>query len=138
MFGRYSFLQVSLGAPGAYGAVAGGNQFPNPNFAGASSLRNQSLAYGATYLINNNWVADFRFGFFRYRVFVNPDGLGTSPAKDAGIPGLNPITLTPRGCLLSPSISWEALRLSSGILCKLTNAIARSTSRKTSSNGLET
>jgi hypothetical protein len=89
MFGRYSFLRVELGAPGAYGAVAGGNQFPNPNFAGQSSLRNQSLAYGTTYVINNNWVADFRFGFFRYRVFVNPNGLGTSPAKDAGIPGLN-------------------------------------------------
>lgn len=89
MFGRYSFLQVSLGAPGAYGALAGGNQFPNPNFAGASSVRNQSLAYGSTYVINNNWVADVRFGFFRYRVFVNPNGLGTSPARDAGIPGLN-------------------------------------------------
>ncbi len=36
-----------------------------------------------------NWLADFRFGFFRYRVAVNPNGLGTSPAKDAGIPGLN-------------------------------------------------
>src|SRR5207248_6490513 len=89
MFGRYSFLQVALGAPGAYGLVAGGQNFTNPNFSGQSSLRNQSLAYGATYLINNNWVADARFGFFRYRVFVNPNGLGTSPAKDAGIPGLN-------------------------------------------------
>jgi hypothetical protein len=89
MFGRYSFLQVSLSAPGAFGALAGGPQFPNPNFAGTSSVRNQSLAYGTTYVINNNWVADFRFGFFRYRVFVNPNGLGTSPAKDAGIPGLN-------------------------------------------------
>jgi len=89
MFGRYSFLQVSQSAPGAFGEEAGGPQFPNPNFAGTSSLRNQSLAYGATYLLNNNWVADARFGFFRYRVFVNPNGLGTSPAKDAGIPGLN-------------------------------------------------
>ena len=35
------------------------------------------------------WLTDFRFGFFRYRVFVNPNGVGTSPAKDAGIPGLN-------------------------------------------------
>ena len=89
MFGRYSLLQVSQSAPGAFGLEAGGPQFPNPNFAGTSSLRNQSLAYGTTYLINNNWVSDFRFGFFRYRVFVNPNGLGTSPAKDAGIPGLN-------------------------------------------------
>jgi len=89
MFGRYSFLQVGQSAPGAYGAETGGPQFPNPNFAGTSSLRNQSLAYGATYVINNNWVADARFGFFRYRVFVNPNGLGTTPAKDSGIPGLN-------------------------------------------------
>src|SRR5262249_33852761 len=48
-----------------------------------------SLSYGADYIINPQWLADFRFGFFRYRVFVNPNGLGTSPAKDAGIPGLN-------------------------------------------------
>ncbi|HJW99269.1 MAG TPA: TonB-dependent receptor, partial [Terriglobales bacterium] len=89
IFGRYSYLQVALGGPGAYGLEAGGPQFPNPNFAGQSSLRNQSLAVGTTYLINNKWVADTRFGFFRYRVFVNPNGLGTSPAKDAGIPGLN-------------------------------------------------
>jgi outer membrane receptor protein involved in Fe transport len=89
MFARYSFLRVAQSAPGAYGLEAGGPQFPNPNFAGTSSLRNQSLAYGTTYVINNNWVADFRFGFFRYRVFVNPNGLDTTPAKDAGIPGLN-------------------------------------------------
>src|SRR5215472_305788 len=33
LFGRYSFLQVALGGPGAYGLEAGGPQFPNPNFA---------------------------------------------------------------------------------------------------------
>jgi hypothetical protein len=89
MFGRYSFMQVSQTAPGAFGLEAGGPAFQTATFAGASSVRNQSLAYGADYIFRPDWLADFRFGFFRYRVFVNPNGLGTSPAKDAGIPGLN-------------------------------------------------
>src|ERR1700694_3385576 len=57
--------------------------------SGQAALRDQSLSYGVDYVIRPDWLADFRFGFFRYRVFVNPNGLGTSPAKDAGIPGLN-------------------------------------------------
>src|SRR5204862_7609509 len=89
MFGRYSLLQYAQAAPGAFGFAAGGQNFPTANFAGTSSLRNQSLAYGVDYSPTPNWVGDFRFGFFRYRVLVNPNGLGTSPAKDAGIPGLN-------------------------------------------------
>src|SRR5262249_32713730 len=34
-------------------------------------------------------VNDLRFGFMRYRVQVVPNGLGTHPAADAGIPNLN-------------------------------------------------
>src|SRR5579883_381907 len=89
MFGRYSFLQVGQTNPGAFGLAAGGPQFQTMAFAGAASLRDQSLSYGADYVISPTWLTDFRFGYFRYRVFVNPNGLGTSPAKDAGIPGLN-------------------------------------------------
>jgi len=89
MFGRYSFLEVNQTVPGAFGFEAGGPNFSTTAFAGAASLRDQSLSYGADYIIRPDWLADFRFGFFRYRVFVNPNGLGTSPAKDAGIPGLN-------------------------------------------------
>jgi hypothetical protein len=89
MFGRYSFLQVNQTVPGAFGFAAGGPSFPTTAFAGQASLRNQSLSAAADYVISPNWLTDFRFGFFRYRVFVNPNGLGTSPAKDAGIPGLN-------------------------------------------------
>ena len=94
MFGRYSLLQYDQSAPGAFGFAAGGQNLPAANFAGTASLRDQSLAYGVDYSPTPNWVADFRFGFFRYRVFVNPNGLGTSPAKDAGIPGLNLDTFT--------------------------------------------
>jgi hypothetical protein len=89
MFGRYSFLQVSQTLPGAFGYEAGGPYYQTMAFAGAASLRNQSLSYGIDYVIRPDWLADFRFGFFRYRVAVNPNGLGTSPAKDAGIPNLN-------------------------------------------------
>jgi hypothetical protein len=89
MFGRYSFLGVSQTNPGAFGLALGGPAFQTMAFAGAASLRDQSLSYGADYVFSPTWLADFRFGFFRYRVFVNPNGLGTSPAKDAGIPGLN-------------------------------------------------
>jgi Carboxypeptidase regulatory-like domain/TonB dependent receptor len=89
LFGRYSFLQVSQTAPGAFGFEAGGPNYSTTAFAGAASLRDQSLSYGMDYVIRPDWLADFRFGFFRYRVLVNPNGLGTSPAQDAGIPGLN-------------------------------------------------
>jgi Carboxypeptidase regulatory-like domain/TonB dependent receptor len=89
MFGRYSFLKTDQTNPGAFGYAAGGPAYSTMAFAGAASLRNQSLSYGIDYVITPHWLADFRFGFFRYRVFVNPNGLGTSPAKDAGIPGLN-------------------------------------------------
>ncbi len=89
LFGRYSFMKYAQTAPGAFGLAAGGPNFGPPGFAGSSSLRDQSLASGFDYAIRPNWLTDFRFGFFRYRVFVNPNGLGTSPAKDAGIPGLN-------------------------------------------------
>ena len=89
LFGRYSFMQYGQQAPGAFGNLAGGPNFGPPGFAGSSSLRDQSLAAGADYAITPTWLTDVRFGFFRYRVFVNPNGLGTSPAKDAGIPNLN-------------------------------------------------
>src|SRR5258708_3448613 len=89
MFGRYSFLQVGQMAPGAFGLLAGGPSYASTTYAGTSALRSQSLSYGIDYVIRPDWLADFRFGFFRYRVAVNPNGLGTSPAQDAGIPGLN-------------------------------------------------
>ncbi len=89
MFGRYSFYQDTQVAPGAFGFDAGGPNFASAAFGGASALRNQSIAFGTDYALRPTWLTDFRFGFFRYRVLVNPNGLGTSPAKDAGIPGLN-------------------------------------------------
>jgi hypothetical protein len=87
LFGRYSLADFLLYGPGAFGAVAGG---PSPfNYAGDSPSRNQSLAVGYTYAITPSLIADFRFGYYRYRVRSLPQGYGTTPALDAGLIGLN-------------------------------------------------
>jgi len=89
LFGRYSFADFRHHAVGAFGAIAGGPGLSSDNFAGRSLARNQSIAAGLNYVVRPDLLADFRFGFFRYHVNVLPNDLGTTPAKDAGIPGLN-------------------------------------------------
>ena len=54
-----------------------------------SKVRNQSLATGFDRTIGTNMTADFRVGYFKYKVAVLPFDYGTSPATDAGILGLN-------------------------------------------------
>jgi outer membrane receptor protein involved in Fe transport len=89
-FGRYSFADYRLISPGVFGSAGGGVGFdPNSTFSGESKTRNQSIASGFDYTLNANWTTDFRFGFYRYRVNVDPGQAQTTPAKDAGIPGLN-------------------------------------------------
>lgn len=88
-FGRYSWANFNKFAPGAFGIEAGGPALDNINFAGTSDVRNQSLAWGLNRTFSPTFLSEFRFGFMRYRVKVLPNGLGTSPAADAGIPGMN-------------------------------------------------
>jgi outer membrane receptor protein involved in Fe transport len=89
-FGRYSFADYRMDSPGIFGFVGGGRGFDEvAPFAGISRTRNQSIASGFNYTVNDNWLTDFRFGWFRYRVNVDPGAGETTPAKDAGIPGLN-------------------------------------------------
>ncbi len=89
LFGRYSYQQFDQAAPGAFGQQAGGPALSGNRFSGTADARNQSLAIGYTRTINPTMVNDFRFGFMRYRVNTLPGDIGTTPAKDAGIPGLN-------------------------------------------------
>ena len=89
IFGRYTLADFDMQAPGAYGEEAGGPGLNGLLFAGQSVDRNQSLALGATYTLSNTLITDFRFGAFRYRIRVQPNGVGTTPALDAGLPGLN-------------------------------------------------
>ncbi len=88
-FGRYTLADFDKSAPGAFGVEAGGPGLNGIFFAGASLTRNQSLALGSTYTFSPTLITDFRFGFYRYRVRVQPNGVGTTPALDAGFPGLN-------------------------------------------------
>ncbi|PYU00051.1 MAG: hypothetical protein DMG38_09190 [Acidobacteria bacterium] len=97
IFGRYTIADFNKFAPGAFGAIAGGPALNNINFAGTALARNQSLALGANYVFSPTLITDFRFGFYRYRVRVQPNGVGTTPASDAGLPGLNLGTLETSG-----------------------------------------
>ncbi len=91
IFGRYSYADFQRSGPGAFGELVGGPAFDNIFFAGASEVRNQSVATGFDYVVSPTVVTDFRFGFFRYRVSVLPGGVGTTPAADVGIPNLNSV-----------------------------------------------
>ena len=76
----------SATGPQAFGA-GGGDELVT--LGGISDARNQSLAYGIDEALSSSLLADFRFGWFKYRVNVLPSDFGTTPATDAGIPGLN-------------------------------------------------
>ncbi|MCS7024156.1 MAG: TonB-dependent receptor [Bryobacteraceae bacterium] len=90
LFGRFSFADYSKDAPPIFGPVGGGRGFDAASpFAGLSDVRNLSLAVGFDYTVSPTLLTDFRFGWFRYGVQVRPKGLGSNPAQEAGIPGLN-------------------------------------------------
>ena len=63
--------------------------FSNIGYAGSSDVLNQSLSAGWTHTASPTLVNELRFGYMRYRVNAVPNGVGTSPATAAGIPGLN-------------------------------------------------
>jgi hypothetical protein len=90
VFGRYSIADYRMDSPGIFGELAGGRGFDEAvPFAGISRTRNQSIAAGFDHSVSRSLLTDFRFGWFRYRVNVDPGGGDARPATDAGIPGLN-------------------------------------------------
>jgi outer membrane receptor protein involved in Fe transport len=86
MFGRYSLGDFLRNGPQAFG-VGGGDELVS--LGGISDARNQSIAWGIDNVLSSSLLADFRFGWFRYKVNVLPSDFGTTPATEAGIPGLN-------------------------------------------------
>ncbi len=87
LFGRYTLADFNDYSPAAFGDAGGG---PSAfNFSGDSIDRNQSLALGVDHTFSPTLVTDARFGFYRYRIRVQPNDAGTTPAQDAGLPGLN-------------------------------------------------
>lgn len=93
-FGRYSYAGYTEQAPGAFGNLAGGPAFNNANYAGSSQALNQSVAAGWTYTKNATTINEVRVGYLRYHVEDVPNGVGSTPALDAGIPGLNTSLIT--------------------------------------------
>jgi carboxypeptidase family protein/TonB-dependent receptor-like protein len=86
LFGRYSTAKFDRNGPTSFGA-GGGPELVS--LGGASKVKNQSLATGFDRSFGSKMTADFRLGWFKYKVDVLPFDFGTSPATDAGIPGLN-------------------------------------------------
>jgi len=86
LFGRYSYANFDRNGPTAFGQ-GGGQELVS--LGGASKVKNQSLALGFDRTVGSNMTADVRFGWFKYKVDVLPFDFGTTPATDAGIPGLN-------------------------------------------------
>ena len=95
LFERYTFTQFLKSAPGLFGALAGGPQLNGIGYTGEGSTRPQSNALGFNYAVKPSILTDFRFGWYRQRIFVSSlvDG---SFASDAGAPGLNIPGDTPR------------------------------------------
>ncbi len=87
IFGRYTIADFNNYSPAAYGDSGGG---PTAfSFSGDSIDRNQSLALGFDHTFSPTLVTDARLGFYRYRIRVQPNDAGATPATDAGLPGLN-------------------------------------------------
>ncbi len=86
LFGRYSYGKFFRDGPTSFG-TGGGPELVS--LGGVSKVKNQSLAIGVDKTLSSTLLADFRFGWFEYNVNVLPFDFGTTPAADAGIPGLN-------------------------------------------------
>ena len=89
LFARYSISRFSSSAPGAFGVLAGGPLLSGASFAGSAATDNQSLALGYTKSFSPTLIMEARFGTYRYKVRVQPGDVGSTPATNAGIPGLN-------------------------------------------------
>jgi outer membrane receptor protein involved in Fe transport len=86
VFARYSIADYIRDGPTAFG-TGGGQELVT--LGGISDVRNHSVAAGFDYTLSSTSILDVRFGFFKYGVEVLPFDYQTTPAADAGIPGLN-------------------------------------------------
>ena len=87
IFGRYSYGKFFRDGPTAFG-TGGGPALVS--LGGVSDVKNQSLALGVDRTISSTWLADVRFGWFRYNVNVLPFDFGTTPAQRCRYSGVEP------------------------------------------------
>ncbi len=95
VFGRYSQSYFSVsGAPGLGAGWRHG--FGSGGLAGSSIIHNYSVSVGATKTLSQTWLADFRFGWFKYNPQTHKYFEGVAPMNAIGVPGLN---ITNQGAL---------------------------------------
>jgi len=88
IFARYTIARFDRDSPSAFGPASGGPALSGLQFAGTSRSVNQSLALNGGYVASPSLVADFRFGFLRYRVHVAAPETDRTAATELGIPGI--------------------------------------------------
>ena len=89
MFGRFSLAYFNLSGDPSLGDLGGIGFGPGPGLAGSSNVHNYSLSVGATHVFSPSFLADFRFGWFRYNPQTAFWDQNAQPATGFGIPGLN-------------------------------------------------
>jgi hypothetical protein len=89
LMGRYSYADYRVNGASGFGSTVGGAGFGPDGFAGQSRSRDHSLSTGFDYSLRPSLLTDFRFGFYRSNLQVLQNDYGTTPATNAGIPGLN-------------------------------------------------
>ncbi len=89
IFGRFSLAYYSLSGVPSLGDLGGVGFGPGPGLAGSSNVHNYSLASGWTHTFSPTFLADFRFGWFRYNPQTAFWDQGQTPMTGFGIPGLN-------------------------------------------------
>jgi hypothetical protein len=87
LFDRYTFTQFHKSAPGLFGGAAGGPQL-TLGYTGTGDTRPQSNSFGLSYPVGPNVLMDFRFGWYKQRINVDPLVNGNF-ATQAGALGLN-------------------------------------------------
>jgi hypothetical protein len=87
-FDRYTFTQFLKQAPGLFGPIAGGPQLNQLGYVGSGNTRPQSNSFGLDKTVKPTLLTDFRFGWYKQRINVNPLADGDF-ATQAGAPGLN-------------------------------------------------
>jgi len=91
VFGRFSLSYYTLSGKGLLGPLGGpgdGGTSGALGLAGTSNTHNYSLATGFNKTVTNNWLTDFRFGYFKYNPQTSKPDTGT-PMTGFGIPGAN-------------------------------------------------
>jgi hypothetical protein len=86
-FDRYTYTHFYKSAPGIFGPIIGGPA-SSLGYTGSAPTQPQSNAFGFDYTFSSHLLTDFRFGWYKQRINVEPYTSGNF-ATQAGAMGLN-------------------------------------------------